>query len=82
MNISGPNSIPNGDTTVMRGHANEKFVCTAHRSRNRGRAVETMSLTTDCPKRNPKDDDLDKCHVLPLRWYLEQNGMLRTGKTK
>ncbi len=75
--MSGPNSIPNGDTTVMRGHMNEKFICTAHKDK-RGKRMEVDSLRSTCPM----DSDKHPCHVLPLRWYLEQRGMLRTGKTK
>lgn len=28
--MPGPNSCPNGDTRVMRGHVNEAFVCNKH----------------------------------------------------
>lgn len=28
--MPGPNSCPNGDTRVMRGHVNEVFVCEKH----------------------------------------------------
>lgn len=28
--MSGPNSALNGDTSIIRGHVNEKFVCSKH----------------------------------------------------
>lgn len=28
--MSGPNSAPNGDTSIVLGHVNEKFVCSKH----------------------------------------------------
>lgn len=28
--MPGPNSAPNGDTRIVRGHINEEFVCEKH----------------------------------------------------
>lgn len=64
--MPGPNSCPNGDTTVMRGSTNERFVCYTHNTEGFG-----DKCTGD-----------EKCKIVPLRWYLESRGKLRTGKTK
>jgi len=29
--MAGPNSAPNGDTRIIRGHVNEEFACETHR---------------------------------------------------
>lgn len=29
--MAGPNSAPNGDTRIVRGHINEEFVCEKHK---------------------------------------------------
>lgn len=29
--MAGPNSAPNGDTRIVRGHVDEEFVCEKHR---------------------------------------------------
>lgn len=68
--MPGPNSIPNGDTTVMRGHVNEKFVCRIHA----GKQLDT------CEANIATDEGM--CKIIPLRWYLEERGRLNTGKTK
>lgn len=30
--MPGPNSAPNGDTRIVRGHINEEFVCEKHKA--------------------------------------------------
>lgn len=73
--MPGPNSCPNGDTRVSRGHINEVFVCKIHGEKS----------LDDCEW---KSVNLDKygepyaCSIIPLREYLAQRNMLRTGKTK
>ena len=32
--MPGPNSAPNGDTAIVRGHVNEEFVCDRHANCN------------------------------------------------
>lgn len=68
--MPGPNSIPNGDTTVMRGHVNEKFVCRIHGEKELDACEQRIA------------DEEGNCKIIPLRWYLSERGRLRTGKTK
>ncbi len=76
--MPGPNSIPNGDTTVMRGHANEKFVCLSHGGRG---PVEIDGPTCNRVHKDSEGRQVEP-KVLPLRWYLGERNRLRTGKTK
>jgi hypothetical protein len=71
--MSGPNSVPNGDTRVMRGHMSEVFICDWH-------GKEVPGPESRCPKQS-KDPE-NPCPILPLRWYLLKRNRLRTGKTK
>lgn len=66
--MSGPNSVRNGDMRILRGHIEEVFMCDRH-----GKEV-----VGDCPKQSEENP----CPVVPLRWYLEKRGRLRTGKTQ
>lgn len=79
--MPGPNSTPNGDTTVSRGHVNESFVCDLHFEKHLDRCDENIR------RRERADSDREKrqipaCRIVPLREYLAARGRLRTGKTK
>lgn len=74
--MARPLSVPNGDTRVARGHVEEEFVCVLHGPKHLAWCNDTVAgLMTG-------EFDFPVCRVVPLRWYLEQRGLLRTGKTK
>ncbi len=66
--MPGPLSTPNGDTTLARGHVNEKFVCNKHGDKN-------LDLC------EAKIEAGMSCSMVPLRNYLADRNRLRTGKT-
>jgi hypothetical protein len=79
--VPGPNSTPNGDTTLSRGHVDEKFVCNIHAEKQLDKCEENIR------RRENADSDREKrqipaCQIVPLREYLAVRGRLRTGKTK
>ena len=70
--MPGPMSVPNGDTTIVRGHVNEVFMCDKH---NKEYDAKDHEESYD------KDGQL-QCRVVSLREYLGKRGRLVTGKTK
>jgi hypothetical protein len=67
--MPGPNSAPNGDAGLVRGHAQERFIfCNACHTR----AVE-KALEEELPVPRPKR--------YPARTHAAKHGRLRTGKT-
>ena len=55
--MPGPNSSPNGDTTIVRGHADEVFVCERHKDKELDacavrKGCEILPLRTYLAKRN------------------------------
>lgn len=67
--MPGPNSVPNGDTRLMRGHINEAFVCQRHVDKHLDVCYDRV------------DAEKNACVVVPLRQYLAERNRLRTGKT-
>lgn len=79
--MPGPNSAPNGDTSIVRGHVQEKFVCDSHGEKQLDRCDNNIR------RRERADSDREKrqipdCRIVPLREYLTKRNRLRTGKTK
>ncbi len=71
--MPGPMSVPNGDTTIVRGHVNEVFMCDKHNKEyDHKDHSETFS----------KEDGLLLCRMVSLREYLFKRNRLVTGKTK
>jgi hypothetical protein len=74
--MAGPNSTPNGDTTLSLGHVNEKFACNLHGEKHLDWCEETESgISTG-------KFDFPNCNVVSLRNYLASRNRLVTGKTK
>lgn len=72
--MPGPNSAPNGDTTIVRGHMNEEFLCDIHASKH----LDACRVNEERREVNPK---LPPCHIVSKREYLLKRNRLRTGKT-
>lgn len=70
--MPGPMSVPNGDTTIVRGHVNEVFMCDKHNKEYDHK---------DHEESYDKDGQL-LCRVVSLREYLAKRNRLVTGKTK
>lgn len=68
--MPGPQSVPNGDTTIVRFHVNEKFMCDKH-----NKEYDQHEESYD------KDGQLT-CRMVSLREYLAKRNRLVTGKTK
>ena len=68
--MSGPNSAPNGDTRVVKGHINEEFMCDKHGDKHLDECESNQVL------------DRSHCDVVSLRDYLAKRNRLVTGKTK
>lgn len=51
--MPGPNSAPNGDTRIVRGHINEEFRCDKHRECNQtSKECNIIPLRVWLQKRN------------------------------
>lgn len=72
--MPGPNSAPNGDTTIVRGHVNEEFYCETHKDKH----VGECEVNEEWCHINPL---LPHCRVVPKRYWLAKRNRLRTGKT-
>jgi hypothetical protein len=72
--MPGPNSCPNGDTTVMRGHINEEFYCDIHKDKHLDECYDNEDWW-------PINPLIPHCRVIPKREWLAKRGRLRTGKT-
>jgi hypothetical protein len=70
--MPGPMSVPNGDTTIVRGHVNEVFMCDKH-----NKQYDEKSHQESYDK-----DGLLLCRMVSLREYLAKRNRLVTGKTR
>lgn len=76
--MSGPLSVPNGDTTIVRGHVNEVFMCDKHNKQYDDKDhKEEYSAVKGFP-----EDGLLLCRMVSLREYLAKRNRLVTGKTR
>lgn len=71
--MPGPNSAPNGDTRLVRGHINEAFTVISRRTCARCYAQYVASV--------PEKQEPEPYIMLPLREHLARHGNLVTGKT-
>lgn len=78
--MPGPNSTPNGDTSVSRGHVNEKFTCEIHAEKHLDRCEENIRRRENADSEREKRQ-IPACRVVPLRDYLAKRNRLRTGKS-
>lgn len=75
--MPGPNSAPNGDTSLVKGHINEDFMCELHSDKH----LDECEVNEDF-WRNRNVRNLPKCRVVSKRDYLAKRNRLHTGKTK
>lgn len=69
--MPGPNSAPNGDVGLIRGHAQERFVfCETCQKAREARASEEAGVEITLPPRR-----------YPARTHAAKHGKLKTGKT-